>query len=423
MLSRYIGNKSELLDDIGAAVGSHVSPGALVCDIFSGTLAVSLDLKRRGYRVIANDANLFSAAYGRAFLTNSEIPAFTIEELLPSRARQSALERAACAVEGLAKLPGYCFLQKTAPRRRFTRLTAVLEFLMTASESSVPVSYRRTDFYDAYTEAGRRSKFVSLRGSKGRRRFFSADNGHRIDVVLGYIRWWRRSGRLQDPAYSTLVCCLMNAVERVSNTQGTYHDFPRDDIDPRALKPLRLVPPAYDGILGQPVGPLLGVAEDSLQFIKRVPPHDLLYIDPPYNFRQYTSYYFLMNLLAKYAEIDDLDDYFGALQYVRGQNMRDDFTSTFCKPDLFIPSLTELIMSAKANWVVLSYFSGRNHWNDFKADDNDIGHGKLRALFESSLFTRGSLTAIPVSRLNYQSYGGYRARVVDEYLFVGRKAK
>lgn len=423
VLNRYLGNKKDLLGEIADVVGTCAPAGGTVCDIFSGTLAVSLELKRLGYKVVANDINLFSSVYGRAFLINSEVPVFDLAELIPTGRRACLLTQAAQQTDSLKETPGFRFLAEPAMEDRFRILTALVAFLQTADESDLPSSMRRTDMHDSYSEAGRYSEFLSLRGQRGRRRFFTSQNAARIDVVLNYLRWWRRSSVVTDAGYATLLTVLMNAVERVSNTQGTYHDFPRREFDQRALKPLRLVPPPFDGIVGRPPAPLIGTAEDSLQFIERVPRHDVLYIDPPYNFRQYTSYYFLLNLISKYADIDDLDEYFGELRYVRGQNMRDNFVSTFCKARQFIPSLAELISKADAKWVLLSYFSGRNHWNRFDSPDNDVGLTKVRELFaDEVLFERDSCSVVPVARLNYQSYGGYRARMVNEYLVLGRKA-
>ena len=70
---------------------------------------------------------------------------------------------------------------------------------------------------------------------------------------------------------------------------------------------------------------------------------DLAYLDPPYNFRQYTSYYFMLNLLSSHAEIDDLDGFFSRIEFVRGQNMDTDFKSSFCSKASFVPSLKKLI--------------------------------------------------------------------------------
>ena len=68
---------------------------------------------------------------------------------------------------------------------------------------------------------------------------------------------------------------------------------------------------------------MLGVERDSLDWVREVPHHKVLYLDPPYNFRQYTAYYFLLNVLARYVDIDDLEAYFAGVRYVRGQNPAD----------------------------------------------------------------------------------------------------
>jgi hypothetical protein len=150
-----------------------------------------------------------------------------------------------------------------------------------------------------------------------------------------------------------------------------------------------------------------------------MPEMDVLYLDPPYNFRQYTSYYFLPNLLARYGDMsdDELDAWFDGVEFVRGQNMTDDFSSTFCRKHKFLDDLGVLIDRANPRWVVLSYFDGRNHWNDFKKDPNGIGRRLLSEFFDGDRFRPGAQLR-PVNRTNYQSYGGYTARRITEFLFV-----
>jgi adenine-specific DNA methylase len=166
---------------------------------------------------------------------------------------------------------------------------------------------------------------------------------------------------------------------------------------------------------------VVGLAEDSLEFARRCPPLDTLYLDPPYNFRQYTSYYFLPNTITRYPYLDDPDTWFSQVKHVRGQNMELGFDSSFCKKHQFIPSLQELIERVPTKHVILSYFNGRNHWNDFKKEANGVGLNMLTEFFESELFMPGSLKIVPVERTNYQSYIGYTARKIDEYLFIARK--
>lgn len=421
-LARYIGNKGDLLGPILAAIASRTSPGDLVCDAFSGTLAVSLALKRRGYRVAANDINLMSAVFGAAYLTSDSIPAMDVAALVGEDRRRALARRVESVLAGLVDTEGYAFLDDEGQRAAYARLLVILEHLASLSEEDLPADVGHSYIFDFYCANGMRSEFVSSRGSRGRRGFFSAANARRIDLILNQLRAWHRVDGLGGPALAMLLAVLLSAVEKVSNTQGTYHDFPRGEPDPRASRPLVLVPPALDGLLGGAGGHILGVERDSLEWVREVPHHKVLYLDPPYNFRQYTAYYFLLNVLARYVDIDDLEAYFGGVRYVRGQNPTDDFTSTFSSPRLFVASLETLIERADTEWVILSYFNGRNHWGEFKSDATDtIGYAKMSTLFTSGLFRPGSLEVIPIPRMNYQSYGGHRAKVIDEYLFIGEK--
>ncbi len=425
MLNRYLGNKTALLDDILGSVSEAASPGDLICDIFSGSLSVSLALKRSGYRVAANDINLFSAVLGRAYLQSHEVPVASLEDLLPSRSVAKYVNRARDELSLYRGREGFTYIDEPRHREGVLHLLALILWLQDKTTSrDLRSRFARSDFFDHYCEQGSRSAFKSLRGSTGRRRFFSSDNARHIDAIANRLRQWHADKRLSEDIESLLLSLLIGAVERVSNTQGTYHDFPRGTYDPRALRPLRLQLPALDGLLDSPPQKhIVGEEEDSLDFISRVPKHRVLYIDPPYNFRQYTAYYFLPNVLCRYPTLDDPEGYFEAITYVRGQNPDDDFASTFCKPAQFIDSLRLLIERAQTETVLLSYFDGRNHWNQFKSESNGEGYRRLVALFEEPLFLKKSLRVHPVKRLNYQSYGGYKARTIDEYLFSVEKTR
>lgn len=419
MLNRYLGNKNSLLPDILEAVSEHAKPGARVGDFLAGSMTVSLALKAEGYNVVSNDINLFSTTFGRAYIVNSKIPAVRIHELIPKCAYQNCRSKATKWVSSLRGQDGFLFLEKASQRRRYTDLLTVLIHLETASDSEVPTGWRRSDIYDTYCELGRNSHFESSRGRKGNRRFFSPENAFQIDTALSLIRYWLKNELISDVLYRVLISSLIRATEKVSNTQGTYHDFPREKYDSRSMSKLSFEAMPFDAVL---LGGnhLVGDAEDSLEFALRTPPVDVLYLDPPYNFRQYTSYYFLPNMLAGYCEISCLDEYFSEVQYVRGQNMRDDFDSPFCKKSQFIPSLKTLISRSRTDVVVLSYFNGRNHWNNFKSECNGQGLNELTSLFSGELFEQNSLDIRPIQRLNYQSYGGHTAKTIDEYLFVAR---
>jgi adenine-specific DNA-methyltransferase len=344
---------------------------------------------------------------------------------LVSRARDARRLRAEAeaTVATYEAMEGYSYVTEDEHRSRTLELFALLAHLQeTTATRGLGTPFRRTDFFDHYCEEGPKSSFTSSRGRTGRRRFFSSANAQHIDAILNRMRYWRAEQLMSDELEALILSVLLGAVERVSNTQGTYHDFPRDTYDPRALRPMRLMPPALDGLLGPPTSHIVGNALDTLEFIQDVPEHAVLYIDPPYNFRQYTAYYFLPNIICRYPTLEDLDGYFAGVRYVRGQNPADDFVSSFCKAREFIPSLRTLIQRANTKTVILSYFDGRNHWNEFKSECNGEGFRRLQQFFEEDdVFATGSLRIQPVTRLNYQSYGGYKAKNISEYLFVASK--
>ena len=225
---------------------------------------------------------------------------------------------------------------------------------------------------------------------------------------------------MTEVQYSLLISILCESIEKISNTQGTYHDFQREVYDERALHDLTLRIPPFDDVISTQNEHIIGRAQDSLSFIKSVPVHKLLYIDPPYNFRQYTSYYFMLNLICNYCTIKNLNKYFKNVQFVRGQNMEDDFNSTFCKSDKFITSLEQLIKDAKTQYVIMSYYDGRNHENK-GTHRKDHGISAIIDLFESPLFKAGSFEQLAFERTNYQSFQGHTADKCNEYLFIAEK--
>lgn len=417
LLSRYLGNKAALLDAILDMTAKRCMTGDRVLDIFAGSLAVSMAYKAAGYSVTANDVNGLSAAFGRAYLEPTSIAEFPLDSLVSKRRAAVLRMEAQAQLRSLVGRPGFEFLDGEADRIRYRDLVATLRHLQLVEDDEIAGPYCRTDFFDAYCPEGRYSAFKSSRGSTGRRRFLTAENAHRLDLILSQLRAWRAAALLPEAAHWLCLSVTCHALEKVANTQGTYHDFPRDIWDSRAFKPLTLQPPALDGVLGGAGGHLIG-NEDSSTFVSHAGHHRLMYVDPPYNFRQYTAYYFLPNVVCRYPDLEDPETYFAQLAYVRGQNPDDDFSSDFCSAGKFIPAMRSLLAQADVDSVLVSYFTGKNHWSSFDSGRDDTGLKELSTLLTSELFVADSLFVREVQRKNYASYGGYRARDVHELLLL-----
>lgn len=420
MIQRYLGNKNSIIESIINEIDNLCEKGDLICDIFSGTLSVSMALKRSGYRVVSNDINKFSHSFGVAYLKNNSIPIFNLSAL---NIDESKFDRHVDTVlTELMSRNGYLFLSHSNNYKKYRKIATLLNYLDNLTENDLPAQYRHSFFYNTYTPEGNNSYFQSSRGTKGYRRFFIPDNGRRIDYIINKILQWKTENLLTEVQYNLLISILAESVEKISNTQGTFHDFPREVYDSRALKPLTLRLPPLDDVVSTKQRHLLGRERDSLEFIKEVPRHKLLYIDPPYNFRQYTSYYFMLNLICDYCEMEFPENYFKNIEFVRGQNLEKDFKSTFCQSGLFIPSLESLVANANTEYVLMSYFNGRNHVNNNIPVKDENGIDKINSFFNSSLFVPGSYVATPIKRLNYQSFNGHKAQELNEYLFLAKKA-
>ena len=247
MIQRYLGNKNSIIAPILSEVKKVCKTGDWVCDIFSGTLAVSMALKRNGFHVIANDINKFSYSFGISRLKNNSLPAFNCKVLNIDESKFGVGVDE--VLLNLKDKEGFLFLSNKNNYSAYKKLASVLNYLNHLTISEIPKQYNHSFFFDTYTPEGENSRFKSLRGTTGRRRFFTPENGERIDLILNKILQWLREGLLNEVQYSLLVSVVAESVEKVSNTQGTFHDFPRNEFDSRALKKLILRLPPFDDVL------------------------------------------------------------------------------------------------------------------------------------------------------------------------------
>lgn len=74
---RYIGNKTNLLNQINQVIKEHCDGTEKVfCDLFSGTSSVARFFKNK-YKIISNDMLYFSYVLQKATIANNEVPSFT----------------------------------------------------------------------------------------------------------------------------------------------------------------------------------------------------------------------------------------------------------------------------------------------------------------------------------------------------------
>ncbi len=174
---------------------------------------------------------------------------------------------------------------------------------------------------------------------KAQRQYFSEKNGQKIDAVRQKIENWKAEKQITDNQYYFLLASLLESADKVANTASVYGAFLKQ-IKKSAQKEMT-IEPAFFAINDNSHK---AFNTDSNKLIKKIS-GDILYLDPPYNARQYGANYHLLNTIAKY-------DHF-APKGKTGLRMYE--KSKFCSKNAVSKSFEELIKNAQFQYTFLSY--------------------------------------------------------------------
>lgn len=322
---RYIGNKEKIIDKIYSILLSHNVVGSSFYDFFSGTTNVARFYKDLGYEVQSSDVMYMSYCLQKAYIENNEEPLF--KKLLPNLPQN--------------KINGNLFA---------TPLETAVDYL-----NNIPDV--KGFIYNNYTPEG-------TKDLEHPRMYFSNENGLRIDAIRQQIEDWNNNGFLLESEYYILLTCLIETVSYYSNVAGVYAAFHKK-WDPRAVKKLKLrTIMTHNNNLKNRV-----YHANSLDLIGDIET-DILYLDPPYNERQYLPNYHLIETIAKYDN--------PAIKGITGMREYQGEKSTFCNAKTALRDLELVAKSAKYKYLVMSYNSeGIMHQEDIINMMSKYGSVKL----------------------------------------------
>jgi adenine-specific DNA-methyltransferase len=129
---------------------------------------------------------------------------------------------------------------------------------------------------------------------KANRLYFSEHNGKKIDAIRTKIEFWKTEKKISSALYYFLLASLLESADKVANTASVYGAFLKK-IKKTAQKELILEPAIFE--INSHSHEVYN--EDSNLLIKKIE-GDILYLDPPYNAREYGANYHLLNTIAKY---------------------------------------------------------------------------------------------------------------------------
>ena len=292
----YIGSKFQLLEwitnNIKEKTGWTSLANKTIGDLFAGTGIVSYHFRKNMARVISNDAELYSSIITHAFTRS----------------------------------------------------------LYTANCKNLIDKFQKEIQENKHsTTNGFITTHYSPQGST-ERKFFTIENAKRIDYIRNKLETIKET--ISEDEYKFILASIILSADAVSNVPAVYGCFLKN-FKTKAVKTLTLLP-----IHNNTTAPVAGsntYNSDILNtdFIDSFE-CDLVYLDPPYNERQYSKNYFPLNIIAKTPE-----KLLSELQLKGKTGIPSDcFISPFCKKGDTVEKAFDLLFrELKTKWIFLSYNS------------------------------------------------------------------
>jgi len=172
------------------------------------------------------------------------------------------------------------------------------------------------------------------------RQYFTNENARKCDAVRQKIEDWKTQGKISLDEYYCLLATLLESIDKCANTASVYGAYLKH-YKKSATRQFRL----------QELPILLNCDEqyiynkDANALAKDIFA-DIVYLDPPYNSRQYSANYHLLETIAKYDR-----------PQICGKTgiRRDKSNSMYCNKHKVRERFEDLICNINAKYIFLSY--------------------------------------------------------------------
>lgn len=295
----YIGSKLSLLNFLEESIADIVDDKCCVfCDLFAGTGIVGSHFKKKGYKVISNDIQYYSYVLNKHYIENHrELEFNNLLDLIPQL--QCSIDRKITICDYLSNIKG------------------VKGFI-----------------YKNYCLGGTNYSPIQ-------RQYFSDENGMKCDAIRQTIENWLSEDRITENEYYFLLTSLLESIDKYANTASVYGAFLKK-LKKSAQKSMQIKPAEI--FLNDQEHKVFN--EDINTLIKKIK-GDILYLDPPYNHRQYSTNYHLLETIARYDN--------PVIHGKTGLRNYDDQKSLYCSKSEVHKSFKEIILNAKMKYIFLSY--------------------------------------------------------------------
>lgn len=229
------------------------------------------------------------------------------------------------------------------------------------------------------------------------RKFFTIINAMKIDSIRQKIEDMKDT--LSEEEYIFLLASLIVSADAVSNVPAVYGCYLKN-FKTTANKSLQLKP--IHTLVEVPHADNIVYNNNVIELAESLPDYDIdiVYLDPPYNERQYSKNYFPLNMIAKTpTQLETEPD----LKGKTGIPV-DCFMSDFCKKAGALEAFKKLIDSLhkKTKWIFISYNS-----------ESIVPKDKMMELLGSY----GIVTCVEQDYKRFKSFEYNKDVSIQEYLF------
>lgn len=295
----YIWSKLSLLKFLESTINEIVSDkNYTFSDLFAGTWIVWRYFKEKWHKVIANDMQYYSYVLNKNYIWNHKELEFL-----------------------------WLFSEIKDLKNATNKKAIVCEYLEN-------IELKPWFIYKNYAQGW-------TTWSEFERQYFSDENALKCDSIREKIEEWKDKQKINENEYYFLLATLLENIDKVANTASVYGAFLKQ-LKKSAQKSLTLKP--ADFFLNDHSHDIYN--EDINTLIKNTT-HEVVYLDPPYNERQYSANYHLLETIAKYDNPE-----------IRWKTWLRDYSnqkSKYCQKSEVLKSFNDLIQNINAKYIFLSY--------------------------------------------------------------------
>ena len=226
-----------------------------------------------------------------------------------------------------------------------------------------------------------------------KRMFFTIENANRIDGMR--MKLEEIKSTITESEYYYLLASIIVSADTCANIPAIYGSFLKE-YKKSAVNPIKL----------EPIHTKTGIIKnnrafqlDCVEFADKMGNVDFVYLDPPYNERQYSKNYHVLNYIARYDESLEI--------YGKTGLIKDVALSDWCSKKTASIILDKLLekLHKKTKYVFMSY-----------NNEGIIGHDAIKEIFEKYFDTK----IVSTETKRFKNFKYNDAGTTIEYLWVGK---